>query len=247
MAEWATGRVRRTSPRLEQALTGLVRDHPRRMLAIQLAPLACLDEPIEVLRAERSRCLTELRVSDAPPPGRNTTGEGRSVADPGSADTPLTFIRALRLLDTLLGVDPRGAERGVTGTGIDMGRFGTASRRAAGAGVAPGNAARAGKQRSGRTRPGHQPLRTVLPQLAHAAARTPGTSLTALYPRRAARRGKQRAMVAVAHSMGVSALHRLSRQAPSQDVGAHSFDAPRRHHLVDRLTRRMEHVGDRVQ
>ena len=121
------------------------------------------------------------------------------------------------------------------------------SQVAAGAGVAPGNAARAGKQRSGRTRPGHQPLRTVLPQLAHAAARTPGTSLSALYTRRAARRGKQRAMVAVAHSMGVSALHRLSRQAPSQDVGAHSFDAPRRHHLVDRLTRRMEHVGDRVQ
>jgi transposase len=52
-------------------------------------------------------------------------------------------------------------------TGIDMARYGTATRLAAWAGVAPGNDESAGKQRSGRTRPGNQPLRTVLTPKPH--------------------------------------------------------------------------------
>ena len=69
----------------------------------------------------------------------------------------------------------RGAERWGAETGIDMAGFGTASRLAVWAGMVPGNDANAGKQRSGRTRPGNQPVQTVLTQLAHAAARTKGT------------------------------------------------------------------------
>ena len=159
---------------------------------------------------------------------------------------PLTFTQAITLLDTIPGVDQRGAERWVAETGIDMTRFGTPARLAVWAGVAPGNDASAGKQRSGRTRPGNQPLRTVLTQLAHAAARTKGTYLSALYHRLAARRGKKRAIVAVAHSMVVSAFHMLSRHEPYQDLGAHYFDQQRQHHLVDRLTRRIERLGYRV-
>ena len=127
-----------------------------------------------------------------------------------------------------------------------MARFGTAARLAAWVGVAPGNDESAGKQRSGRTRPGNQPLRTVLTQLAHAAAHTKGTYLSALYHRLAARRGKKRAIVAVAHSMVVSAFHMLSRHEPYQDLGAHYFDQQRQHHLVDRLSRRIERLGYRV-
>jgi len=41
--------------------------------------------------------------------------------------------------------------------------------------------------------------------------------LSALYHRLAARRGKKRAIVAVAHSMVLSAFHMLSRQEPYQD------------------------------
>ena len=171
---------------------------------------------------------------------------GRPEADPPPPHMPLTFTQAITLLDTIPGVDQRGAERWVAETGIDMTRFGTPARLAVWAGVAPGNDASAGKQRSGRTRPGNQPLRTVLTQLAHAAARTKGTYLSALYHRLAARRGKKRAIVAVAHSMVVSAFHMLSRHEPYQDLGAHYFDQQRQHHLVDRLTRRIERLGYRV-
>jgi transposase len=70
--------------------------------------------------------------------------------------------------------------------------------------------------------------------------------VSALYHRLAARRGKKRAIIAVAHAIVVSAFHMLSRHEPSQELGATYFDHQRRHHLVDRLTRRLEHLGYRV-
>jgi len=60
MAELAKGRLRSKIPVLEQALTGLVQDHHRRLLTIQLAHLDFLDEQIEALSAEIARVVTEL-------------------------------------------------------------------------------------------------------------------------------------------------------------------------------------------
>jgi transposase len=127
-----------------------------------------------------------------------------------------------------------------------MARLGTAARLAAWSGVAPGHNERAGKPRSGKTRPGNQALRTGLTPLAHAAARTKDTDVSALSQRLAARRGKTRAIMAVAHSIVVSAFHRLSRPQPYHELRANDFDAHRREHLVDRLTRRIERLGSRV-
>ena len=93
---------------------------------------------------------------------------------------------------------------------------------------------RASNGRDGPDR-GNQPLRTVLTQLAHAASRTRGTYLSALYHSLAARLGKKRAIVAVAHSIVVSAFHMLSRNEPYQDLGATYYDEQRCHHLVDRV------------
>jgi hypothetical protein len=90
-------------------------------------------------------------------------------------------------------------------------------------------------------RVGKRRMRTGLTQIGHAAARTNGTYLSALYQRLAARRGKQWAVMAAAHAIVVSAFRRLSRHEPSRELGAHCCDAHRRDHLVDRLTRRMRH------
>ena len=160
--------------------------------------------------------------------------------------TPMACARAVTVLDTIPGVDRRGGELLVAAWGIDMTRFGTIARLAAWSGVAPGHDERAGTQRSGKTRQGHRALRTGLTPLAHAAALTTGTDVSALSHRLAARRGKTRAIMAVAHSIVVSAFHMLSRNEPYQELGATSFDDHQREHLVDRLTRRLEHLGDRV-
>lgn len=112
--------------------------------------------------------------------------------------------------------------------------------------MAPGNDESAGKQRSGKTRKGNRALRAGLTQLAHAAVRTKETYLSALYHRLAARRGKKRAILAVAHAIVVSAFHRLSRNEPYRELRVNYFDEHRRHQLVDQLARRMERLGYRV-
>jgi transposase len=206
MAELAKRRLRSRIPLLEQALTGLVREHHRRLLAIQLAHIDFLDEQIDVLSAE-----------EVPPPPSASSAAADGAAEAAVSGAPLTFTRAIALLDTIPGVDRRGAERWVAETGIDMARFGIAARLAAWVGGAPGNGESAGKQRSGRTRHGNQPLRTVLTQLAHAAAHTKGTYLSALYHRLAVRRRRKRAIVAVAHSMVVSAFDMFARQEPDHE------------------------------
>jgi transposase len=246
MAELAKRRMRSKMPLLEQALTGLVREHHRQLLAMQLAHIDFLDEQIDALSAEIMRRVATLS-GDAPPavsPG--ATGEAGPGASPEVASAPMTFAQAVTLLDTIPGVNQRGSELLVAEWGIDMGRFGTATRLAAWSGIAPGNDESAGKQRSGKTRQGNQALRTGLTQLAHAAARTKGTYLSALYQRLAARRGKKRAIIAVAHSIVVSAFHMLSRREPYRELGANYFDNRRQAHVVDQLTRRIERLGYRV-
>jgi transposase len=93
----------------------------------------------------------------------------------------------------------------VAAIGTDMTRVPSADHLASWAGVAPGNDESAGKRASGKTRKGHRCLRTSLVQAAHAAARTKGPYLSAQYRRLATRRGKKRAILAVAHSILVMA------------------------------------------
>ena len=231
MAALAKRRMRSKIPVLEQALTGIVHDHHRQLLAMQLAHIDFLDAQIEALNAAIETSLKAL-----------STAEPSREAQP----LPLTFSRAVELLDTIPGIDQRGAEVIVAEIGIDMSRFETAPRLAAWAGVAPGNDESAGKQRSGKTRKGNRPLRAILTQLAHAAVRTKDTYLSALYQRLAVRRGKKRAIIAVAHSIMCSVFHMLSRNEVYRELGANYFDERRRQFTVDRLTRRIERLGYRV-
>jgi transposase len=47
----------------------------------------------------------------------------------------------------------------------------------------------------------------------------------------------------VAHALVVIAFHMLMRQEPYRDLSATYFDEQRRHHLMDRLARRIEQLG----
>jgi transposase len=245
MAALAQRRRRSKIPVLEQALTGIVHAHHRQLLAMQRAHSDVLDEQIEALTRAMVTSLKALSATEPPQedqPALPAVGSAPSV----TVSPPLTFTHAVELLDTIPGIDQRGAEVMVAEIGIDMSRFETAPRLAAWAGVAPGNDESAGKQRSGKTRKGNRPLRAILTQLAHAAVHTKGTYLSALYQRLAARRGKKRAIIAVAHAIMVSVFHMLSRQEPYHELGGHYFDERRRQFTVDRLTRRIERLGYRV-
>jgi transposase len=155
------------------------------------------------------------------------------------------FEQAVTLLDTIPGVARQTAEMIVSEIGTDMSRFKSANHLAAWAGLAPGNCESAGKQFSGRTRKGNQNLRTGLVQAANAASRTK-TYLAAQYRRLSARRGRKRAIVAVAHSILVIAYHLIVRQEPYQELGADYFDQRRPEATTKRLVKRLEKLGYQV-
>ncbi len=103
MAELAKGRMRAKIPLLEQALTGLMRDHHRRLLALQLAHIDFLDEQIDALSAEITRCLGELEAEAPPlPPAdrASASGEVGSAGDWGAPGPPMPFAQAIAVLDT---------------------------------------------------------------------------------------------------------------------------------------------------
>ena len=157
------------------------------------------------------------------------------------------FEAAVVLLDTIPGVARQTAEIIVSEIGTDMQHFPTTDHLASRAGVAPGNDESAGKRRSGKTRKGNKPLGAALNQAAHAASRTQGTYLSAQYHRLAGRRGKKKALVAVAHSILVIADHLIQRQEPYRELGGNYFDQRRPEATAKRLLKRLEQLGYAVQ
>jgi transposase len=153
------------------------------------------------------------------------------------------FEAAIALLDTIPGVARQTAEIIVSEIGIDMSRFPSAAHLAAWAGVAPGNNESAGKRRSGKTRKGNQALGVALNQAAHGAAHTKGTYLSAQYHRLAGRRGKKKAIMAVAHSILVIAYHLIKRQEPYRELGGDYFDQRRPEATAKRLVKRLQQLG----
>jgi transposase len=156
------------------------------------------------------------------------------------------FEEAVVLLDTIPGIARETAEIIVAEIGTDMSRFPTADHLASWAGVAPGNNESAGKRHSGKTRKGNKPLGAALTQAAQAASRTRGTYLSAQYHRLAGRRGKKKAIVAVAHSILIIAYHLIQRKEPYRDLGADYFDKRRPEATVKRLVKRLEQLGYQV-
>ncbi len=156
------------------------------------------------------------------------------------------FEEAVQLLDTIPGVGREAAEIIVSEIGNDMSRFPTADHLASWAGVVPGNNESAGKRRSGRTTKGDRALRIVLNQVAHVAAKTKNTYLSAQYHRLAGRRGAKKAIVAVAHSILVIAYHLIDRKEPYQELGGDYFDQRNVEATAKRLAKRLEHFGYQV-
>jgi len=156
------------------------------------------------------------------------------------------FEQAVVLLDTIPGVARETAEVIVAEIGVGMSRFPSANHLAAWAGVAPGNHESAGKRYSGRMRQGNQALKTALTQAAHAAAHTKDTYLAAQAHHLTGRRGKKRAIMAVAHSILVIGYHLIQRQEPYRELGGNYFDQQRPEATAKRLVKRLERLGYQV-
>src|SRR2546423_8543186 len=119
------------------------------------------------------------------------------------------FADEVALLDTIPGVGRRTAEDLLAEIGPTMEQFPSAAHLASWAGMAPGNHISAGKRKGGKTRKGSRWLRPCLVVAAQAVGRSKDSVLGARFRALAATRGKQRAAVAIGHSILVLAYHIL--------------------------------------
>jgi transposase len=158
----------------------------------------------------------------------------------------LPFEEDLERLDTIPGVARRTAEQILAEIGTDMNQFPSAAHLCSWAGLAPGNHESAGKRKSGRTTKGNQKLRSALVEAARAAARTKNTYLSSQYRRIAARRGANRAAVAVAHSILTITYHLLKRKQTYVELGTNYYEQRQRDRVVKQAIRKLETLGFKV-
>lgn len=247
LAELAKGRLRNKRSELERALNGIVRDHHRFMLAQHLAQIDFLDEQI----AQYDNQIVEHMAQSAPdtssqPPSSPDIPLATSGAVPLPPVPPITWEEAVVVLDTLPGVNRRGAEMLLAEIGADMSRFPSAAHLVSWAKVAPGNNQSAGKHFSGATGHGNRWLRTGIIQAAWAAVRVKKSYLSSFYHRLAARRGAKRAIFAVAHRMLIAVYHMLTKREAYLDLGATYLDERNKTTVVKRTVRRLEQLGYQV-
>jgi len=217
LANLARQRLRKKLPQLQEALCGEVEDHHRFLLGMLL-------EQVEFLEAQIDRM--SGRIGEV---------------------LPAPFAEAIERLDTIPGVDRRAAENIIVEVGADMGRFADAAHLASWVGLCPGNHESAGKRKSGRTTKGNKWLRVVLVQSAWAASRSKGTHLKQLYGRLVGRRGKKRALVAVAHRLLVIIYNVLKKgQAYVEPAPACASRPQDKERLKRRLLKRLEKLGVKV-
>lgn len=243
LAELAKGRLRNKREALEQALTARVRDHHRFLLAQHLTHLDFLDEQVGAFTREIAAQIERMSYPRPPVTSPPAPGDG-GVTDPSPPPgEPLGYDAAVEFLDPVPGIGVRAAEAILAETGTDMSRFPSDGHLTAWGGVAPGNHESAGKRYSGKTTPGNPALRKTLVQAAHGAVKVKGSYFATLYRRLAGRRGKKRAIVAVARALLVTIYHILKTRKPYQELGADYFDRLDRQGLTNRLLNRLEQLG----
>jgi len=153
------------------------------------------------------------------------------------------FLQALELLQTIPAIKSVAASAILAEIGTDMSRFPSAGHLASWAGLCPSNKQSAGKRLKGPLNRGNVWLRAIMGEVAWNAMKMRDSYFHAQFNRGARRRGRQKAVIAVAHSVLVVIYHVLRTGRPYTELGANYFDqldATRveRHHV-----HRLEQLG----
>jgi transposase len=217
LAQLAKGRLRNKIADLERALTGYVKANHRLLLTLHLEHIDDLQAKLERLEAEIDQLMRPFDQDDL-----------------------------VARLDSIPGVDRKTAQVIIAEFGTEMSRFHSAGHAASWAGLVPGKNESAGRNRSSRTRKANRYLKTALVQAAHAVGRRKDNYLSSQYRRLAARRGKKRAAVAVAHSLLVIAYHIIKNGTDYVDLGGNYFDERKQESVQKQLIRRLEKLGLKV-
>lgn len=153
------------------------------------------------------------------------------------------YESAIAAIDEIPGIARRSAEVILAEIGLDMSRFPSAAHLCSWAGICPGNYQSAGKRKHGRTRKGNAALKTILTQCAKSAKTVKSSYFSAQYQRISARRGKNRATLAVAHSMLIAIYHILKNKTAFHDLGSDYYDSFNRDRKINNYLKRLKALG----
>jgi transposase len=152
----------------------------------------------------------------------------------------------LERLEEIPGVGKTTAQVILAEIGTDMEQFPNEKSLASWVGVCPGQNDSAGKRKSGKTRKGNSTLKKTLVQCANSASHSKNTYLSAQHKRIAARRGRKRANVALAHTIIVICYFMIRDGISYTDLGGDYFDKRNKTNLVHRSIKRLESLGFEV-
>ena len=210
LAGLARGAMKAKHSALVEALTGRFDDHHAELARLLL-------DQIDTLNAQIARLTTridDLLVAGIDEPGDTVPADGQVAAREGSG---LTVVERL---DEIPGVGRAAAQIILAEVGPDVTVFPTAAHLVSWAKLCPRTIQSGPIQRGGRTGKGNPYLKGVLGEAATAAAKT-NTFLGERYRRIVKRRGKLKALVAVARSILVVVWHLLTdTNVRFHDLGA---------------------------
>ena len=137
------------------------------------------------------------------------------------------YDNAVKLLCTIPGVDRNSAITIISEIGTDMTQFSNSKRLCCWAGLTPGNNESAGKKKSVRITRAGVYLKPALVQVAHAAVKSNKSPYyKAKYERIMKRRGKKRAIIAIARMILTAAYHMLSTGEVWNPTDLYKIDIP---------------------
>ena len=173
----------------------------------------------------------------------NFLTEQIEMLDQEVAERVSAYQEDIDRLDSIPGIATRMAEQILSEIGTDVkNQFPSAAHMCSWAGLVPGHNESAGKRKSAKTKKGNKYLRSALTEAAH-SVRGSKNYLGALYRRTAARKGKKRAGIVVAHAMMRIAYYLLTRKEMYVDLGEDYFDKQRQQSIVRHSLRRLQSLG----
>jgi transposase len=219
MAELVDRRMEVKKPALRQALVGRMTGHHRFLLTQLLNQIEHLDGQIALFDQRIEQVMSPLE------------------------------LELVKQLDQIAGFDQRTAQCVLAEIGTDMSRFPTEDHLSSWAGMCPGNNESAGKRHSTRTRKANRWLKAALTQAAWGASRTRKSYYSEQFRRLSKRRGRKRALIAVAHSLLCVAHHLIKTPGlVYTDLGLGYFDRLQDvDGQVNRLVRHLKRLGCDVE
>jgi transposase len=213
LAGLARGRMKAKRAALAEALTGRFDDHHAELARMLLDQIDALTVQIAKLTGRTEELIAAIPAAW----GIDADGTTGPAAGCGNG---APVLPAVDRLDEVTGIGREGAQAIIAEIGLAMNIFPTAGHLVSWAKFSPRTVQSGTRSRAGHTGKGNPYLRGILGEAAAAAAKT-DTFLGERYRRLVKRRGKLKALVAIARSILVIVWHLLADPAARyQDLGA---------------------------